>query len=109
MLYQQVCEAIAGAYYSIRKAVVFPKKTPSPFVNHNVLPISKINEWYPWGLQIGLHIRSPGFSKMEGGGYFRVNFGHLKSEVFENGGGYFRVNFGHLKSEVFQNGGDISE
>ena len=20
------------------------------------------NEWYPWGLQISLHIRSPGFS-----------------------------------------------
>ena len=26
------------------------------------------------------------FSKM-GGGYFGVNFGHLKSEVFQNGGG----------------------
>ena len=41
-----------------------------------------------------------------GGGYSRVNFGHLKSEVFRNGGGgYSGVNFGHLKSEVFQNGG----
>ena len=39
------------------------------------------NEWYPWGLQISLHIQSPGFSEM-GGGYFRVNFGHRKSEVF---------------------------
>ena len=38
---------------------------------------------------------------------FGVNFGHLKSNVFQNGGGggYFGVNFGHLKSEVFQNGG----
>ena len=36
-----------------------------------------------------------------GGGYSRVNFGHLKSEVFRNGGGYSGVNFGHLKSEVF--------
>ena len=41
-----------------------------------------------------------------GGEYFGVNFGHLKSEVFQNGGGeYFGVNFGHLKSEIFQNGG----
>ena len=39
------------------------------------------------------------------GGYFGVNFGHPKSEVFQNGGGYFGVNFGHPKSEVFQNGG----
>ena len=40
------------------------------------------------------------------GGIFGVNFGHLKSEVFQNGGGgYFRVNFGHLKYEVFQNWG----
>ena len=47
------------------------------------------------------------FSDMGGGGlYFGVNFGHLKSEVFQNGGGgYFGVNFGHLKSEVFRNGG----
>ena len=46
-----------------------------------------------------------------GGGYFGVNFGHPKSEVFQNGGGgYFGVNFGHPKSEVFQNGGGgISE
>ena len=43
------------------------------------------NEWYPWGLQISLHIRSPAFSEM-GGGYFGVNFGHLKSEVFQKGG-----------------------
>ena len=56
------------------------------------------------------------------GGDFRVNFGHLKSEVFNLGGvfqsklwssqiwsfplgGYFGVNFGHLKSEVFHLGG----
>ena len=40
------------------------------------------------------------------GGYSRVNFGHLKSEVFFIlGGGYSRVNFGHLKSEVFSLGG----
>ena len=45
------------------------------------------------------------FSK-KGGGYSGVNFGHLKSEVFQNGeGGYSRVNFGHLKSEVFRKGG----
>ena len=40
-----------------------------------------------------------------GRGYSRVNFGHLKSEVFQNGEGYSRVNFGHLKSELFRNGG----
>ena len=40
-----------------------------------------------------------------GGGYFRVNFGHLKSEVFHWGGGYFGVNFSHIKSEVFHWGG----
>ena len=40
-----------------------------------------------------------------GGGYFGVNFGHPKSEVFRNGGGYSGVNFGHPKSEVFRNGG----
>ena len=41
------------------------------------------------------------------GGYFGVNFGHLKYEVFRHGVGglYFGANFGHLKSEVFQNGG----
>ena len=41
------------------------------------------------------------------GGYSGVNFGHPKSEVFQNGGGggYSGVNFGHPKSEVFQNGG----
>ena len=44
------------------------------------------------------------FSEM-GGGYSRVNFGHPKSEVFQNGGGYSGVNFGHPKSEVFRNGG----
>ena len=48
------------------------------------------------------------FSKM--GGYSRVNFGHLKSEVFRKGGwgGYSGVNFGHPKSEVFRNGGGYS-
>ena len=44
------------------------------------------------------------FSERGGGGYSGVNFGHLKSEVFQNGGGYSRVNFCHLKSEVFRNG-----
>ena len=43
------------------------------------------------------------FSEM--GGYSGVNFGHPKSEVFQNGGGYSGVNFGHPKSEVFQKGG----
>ena len=40
------------------------------------------------------------------GGYSGVNFGHLKSELFQNGGlgGYSGVNFGHLKSELFWNG-----
>ena len=45
------------------------------------------------------------FSIIGGGGYFGVNFGHPKSEVFHNGGGYSGVNFGHSKSEVFHNGG----
>ena len=75
--------------------------------NHIVETNEHINEWYPWGLQISLHIRSPAFSEIWGGGYFGVNFGHLKSEVFRNGRGYFGVNFGHLKSEVFQNGGGV--
>ena len=85
------------------------------------------NEWYPWGLQISLHIRSHGFSEIGGGGilkltlvisnlkfsemgggYSGVNFGHLKSEVFRNGGWYSGINFGHLKSEVFRNGGGYS-
>ena len=26
------------------------------------------NEWYPWGLQMSLHVRSPAFSEMGGGG-----------------------------------------
>ena len=41
------------------------------------------------------------------GGYSGVNFGHLKSEVFDLGG-YSGVNFGHLKSEVFHWGGGLS-
>ena len=93
--------------------------------------------WCPRGVQISLHIRRGGGvfqSKLwssqiwslpfGGGGYFGVNFGHLKSEVFHWGGGlfqsklwssqiwsfpwgggYFGVNFGHLKSEVFHWGG----
>ena len=67
------------------------------------------NEWYPRGIQISLHIRSPGFQAR--GGYSRVNFGHLKSEVFHLGGGaggYSGVNFGHLKSAVFHFGGGYS-
>ena len=41
-----------------------------------------------------------------GRGFSGVNFGHPKSEVFQNGvGGYSGVNFGHPKSEVFRNGG----
>ena len=67
-----------------------------------------MNEWYPWGLQISLHIRSPEFSELGSRGYSGVNFGHLKSEVFRNRGGYSGVNFGHLKSEVFRNGGGLS-
>ena len=42
------------------------------------------------------------------GRYSRVNFGHLKSEVFHFGG-FSRVNFGYLKSEVFHFGGSIPE
>ena len=55
------------------------------------------------GVNFG-HLKSEVFQK---GGDSRVNFGHLKSEVFQNvgGGGYSRVNSGHLKSEVFRNGG----
>ena len=51
-----------------------------------------------------MHCKSKGGSVA---GYSGVNFGHLKSEVFQKGGGggYSRVNFGHLKSEVFQKGG----
>ena len=45
---------------------------------------------------------------MGGGGYSRVNFGHLKSELFRNGGRYSGVNFGHLNlnfSEMGVGGG----
>ena len=46
-----------------------------------------IKEWYPRGLQISLHIRSQGLQDYDRGrGYFGVNFGHLKSEVFQKGG-----------------------
>ena len=45
----------------------------------------------------------PDCKPMGGGGYSGVNFGHLKSEVFQWGDS--GVNFGHLKSEVFQIGG----
>ena len=44
------------------------------------------NEWYPGGVQISLHIRSPAFQAW-GRGYSGVNFGDLKSEVFHFGGG----------------------
>ena len=46
---------------------------------------------------------------MGGGGYSRINFGHLKSEVFRNGG-YSGVNFGHLKNLKFSEmgGGGLS-
>ena len=40
-----------------------------------------------------------------GGGYSGVNFGQLKSEVFMGRGGYSGVNFGQLKSEVFMEAG----
>ena len=43
-----------------------------------------------------------------GGGYSGVNFGHLKSEVFQNGGDSGVNYFGHLKFEVFRNGGGYS-
>ena len=68
-----------------------------------------LTRWYPRGVQISLHIRSPGLQDYRGGGGgdFGVNFGHLKSEVF-HGGWYFGVNFGHLKSEVFHWGGRLS-
>ena len=47
-----------------------------------------MNEWYPRGIQISLHIRSPGLQASGGGGgYSGVNFGHLKSEVFQWGVG----------------------
>ena len=60
----------------------------------------------PGGYRLVSTYDLPDFSEMGGGGYFGVNFGHLKSEVFRNaGGGDFGVNFGHLKSEVFRNAG----
>ena len=48
---------------------------------------TKSNEWYPQGIQISLHIWSPGLQAYGGGeeGYSRVNFGHLKYEVFHWG------------------------
>ena len=59
-------------------------------------------------INISLHIRKlpPATlalvsSNLGGGGYFGVNFGQLKSEVFHGGEGYFGVNFGQLKSEGF--------
>ena len=60
----------------------------------------------PGGYRLVSTYDLPHFPKW-GGGYSGVNFGHLKSEVFQNGGvgGYSGVNFGHLKSEVFRNGG----
>ena len=59
------------------------------------------------GVNFG-HLKSEVFQN-GGGGYSRVNFGHLKSEVLRNGGrGYSGVNFGHLKSEVFRNGGGVA-
>ena len=61
-------------------------RTPLP---HTCYSSSSGNDSHPRGLQISLHIRSPAFSEMEGG-YSRVNFDHLKSEVFWNGGGVFR-------------------
>ena len=55
------------------------------------------------GVNFG-HLKSEVFQN-RGGGYSGVNFGHLKCEVFRNGeGGVSGVNFGHLKSEVFRNG-----
>ena len=68
------------------------------------------NEWYPRGIQISLHIRSPRLPAYGGGGggHSGVHFSHLKSEVFQFGG-YSGVNFGHLKSEVFQLGGGNPE
>ena len=75
---------------------------------------SKYMEWasititsgIPWGyrLQISLHIRSPAFSKMGEGVWSKL----WSSQIWRFpkwGRGVFRVNFGHLKSEVFQNGG----
>ena len=79
----------------------------------------------PGGYRLVSTYDLPHFPKWGGGGgYSRVDFGHLKSEVFRNGGGVFRsklwssqiwsfpkwggysrVNFGHLKSEVFRNVG----
>ena len=60
----------------------------------------------PGGYRLVSTYDLPDFPKCGGGGYFGVNFGHLKYEVFRNGGGgYFGVNFGHLKYEVFRHGG----
>ena len=69
------------------------------------LPDSKPFGYF--GVNFG-HLKSEVFH-WGGGLVFWSNFGHLKSEVFHfrGGGGYFRVNFGHLKSEVFHGGGDF--
>ena len=82
----------------------------SPVNTHSTASISEgerqRNEWYPRGIQISLHIRSPGLQDYDGGGgehgrgYSGVDFGVLKSEVFRNGG-YSGVNFGHLKNLKF--------
>ena len=68
-----------------------------------VIPNLKFSKWGGYsGVNFG-HPKSEVFQN--GGGYSGVNFGHPKSEVFQNGGGYSGVNFGHPKSEVFRNGG----
>ena len=89
------------------------------------------NEWYPWGLQISLYIRSPRLQEYDGGAKKRLNFkfffvggggwggwggileqtyviSNLKFSIFGGGGVagwgrgvHSRANFGHLKSEVF--------
>ena len=70
-----------------------------------VLPKNDTTSGIPGGYRLVSTYNLPHFLKW--GGYSRVNFGHLKSELFRNGG-YSGVNFGHLKSELFWNGGVYS-
>ena len=56
-----------------------------------------------FGVNFG-YPKSEVFSFFWGGEYSRVNFGHLKCEVFHLMG-YFGVHFGHPKSEVFHGWG----
>ena len=84
-------QAVQLLYLNVKILEVIFVKAEQLLKNWKIIRLTSKNEWYPWGLQISLHIQSPAFSEMgggtEGGGYSGVNFGHLKSEVFRNRGG----------------------